>query len=293
MLAPSSDHLKQRMMGFWGEGWVKRSANDVSIHSVESLLWELAAMRPMVEAEEHNMAVEMRAEPLEGKLVLEVGCGNGNASVTLAQAGGNVVAVDLTYPSVALAVHKFRLLDLDACAVQADVEKLPFCSDLFDVVYSNGVLHHTPDIEQAIAHIHRVLKPGGRAVIMLYAKWSFRFLVQLLLVQGIVKGNLWRHRSSWLGGVTEGSWITDRDCLNPITRVYSRRQVRYLFRNFEIMSIRQSSFYWPDAFPVVHRLFPRRRIRLGDALWFCPSKLEVMLGRLGGFALNICVRKPG
>jgi ubiquinone/menaquinone biosynthesis C-methylase UbiE len=56
---------------------------------------------------------------------------------------------------------------------------LPFADDSFDMVFSHGGLHHVPEIKQAQSEIHRVLRPGGELVIMMYARWSLNYLMSI------------------------------------------------------------------------------------------------------------------
>jgi ubiquinone/menaquinone biosynthesis C-methylase UbiE len=60
---------------------------------------------------------------------------------------------------------------------------LPFADDSFDMVFSHSVLHHVPEIKQAQSEIHRVLRPGGELVIMVYARWSLNYLVSIGVVR--------------------------------------------------------------------------------------------------------------
>ena len=69
---------------------------------------------------------------------------------------------------------------------QGSVLDLPFADDTFDMVFSHGVLHHVPDIKQAQSEIHRVLRPGGELVIMMYARWSLNYLVSIGLIRRAV-----------------------------------------------------------------------------------------------------------
>ena len=69
----------------------------------------------------------------------------------------------------------------DERIVQGSALQMPFADASFDRVYSIGCLHHTGDLPRAVAEVHRVLRPGGRAVVMLYNRHSFRFLVRRLL----------------------------------------------------------------------------------------------------------------
>jgi SAM-dependent methyltransferase len=108
-----------------------------------------------------------------GVRVLEVGVGLGTDFVQFARAGAQVTGVDLTERAVTLVRRRLALEGLDGEVVVADAERLPFDSDRFDVVYSWGVLHHTPDTATAIAEVMRVLRPGGRLCVMLYNRRSW------------------------------------------------------------------------------------------------------------------------
>ena len=107
-----------------------------------------------------------------GKTLLEVGCGLGTDLLEFAKGGAIVTGVDLTPQSIELVKKRFALADIPVDARVSDAEHLPFGDNSFDVVYSFGVLHHTPNTQQAIDEVYRVLKPGGKIVIMLYHKNS-------------------------------------------------------------------------------------------------------------------------
>ena len=116
----------------------------------------------------------LRPEDLKGKLVLDVGCGMGRFAEVATRWGARVVGVDL---SAAAEVAAKNLADRDFVAFQADVFALPFAPESFDVIYSIGVLHHTPDCEAAVKALDKYLKPGGLLVVWLYSgynKW-YRF----------------------------------------------------------------------------------------------------------------------
>ena len=116
----------------------------------------------------------LRPEDLKGKLVLDVGCGMGRFAEVATRWGAQVVGVDL---SAAAEVAARNLADRDFVAFQADVFALPFAPETFDYIYSIGVLHHTPNCEQAVKVLVQYLKPGGTLAVWLYSaynKW-YRF----------------------------------------------------------------------------------------------------------------------
>ncbi len=126
------------------------------------------------EDRDFRMKTGLRPEELEGKLVLDVGCGMGRFAEVATRWGARVVGIDL---SAAAEVAAKNLKDREFVAFQADVFALPFFPESFDVIYSVGVLHHTPDCEAAVKTLDKYLKPGGTLAVWLYSgynKW-YRF----------------------------------------------------------------------------------------------------------------------
>jgi SAM-dependent methyltransferase len=127
------------------------------------------------ESDRHfRMKTALRPEELKGKLILDVGCGMGRFAEVATRWGARVVGIDL---SAAAEVAAKNLADRDFVAFQADVFGLPFAPESFDIIYSVGVLHHTPDCEAAVKALDKYLKPGGTLAVWLYSgynKW-YRF----------------------------------------------------------------------------------------------------------------------
>jgi len=113
-------------------------------------------------------------EELKGKLVLDVGCGMGRFAEVATRWGAQVIGVDL---SAAAQVAARNLADREFVALQADVFALPFAPESFDFIYSIGVLHHTPNCEQAVKSLPQYLRPGGTLAIWLYSAYKpwYRF----------------------------------------------------------------------------------------------------------------------
>jgi SAM-dependent methyltransferase len=113
-------------------------------------------------------------QDLEGKLVLDVGCGMGRFADVATRWGARVIGVDL---SAAAEVAAHNLADRDFIAFQADVFNLPFAPGSFDCIYSVGVLHHTPDCEKAFKNLPQYLRAGGTIAVWLYSGYNrwYRF----------------------------------------------------------------------------------------------------------------------
>jgi len=113
-----------------------------------------------------------------GKDVLEVGVGMGADHVEWAKARPRSLSgIDLTPRGIAHTQARLELAGLSSRLEAADAEHLPFPDESFDVVYSWGVLHHSPHTATAIGEVYRVLRPGGTARIMVYNRHSILALI--------------------------------------------------------------------------------------------------------------------
>lgn len=163
----------------------------------------------------------------KGLRVLEIGVGLGADHQMFASAGANLYGIDLTHRAVHHAQRRLSACGLSSKLAVGDAENLHFPDGYFDLVYSWGVLHHTPDTPRAVREIWRVLRPGGVAKVMLYHKWS---LVGLMLW---VRYALLRLRP-WL--TLEAVYA--RYLESPGTKAYSKREIRTLFADFADVRIR-------------------------------------------------------
>jgi SAM-dependent methyltransferase len=237
-----------------------------------------------------------------GLKVLEIGCGLGTDGAQFAEAGADYTGVDLTEAAVELARKRFQLFDLEGKFQTADAEDLDFADESFDLVYSHGVLHHTPETEKAIREIHRVLRPGGRVVVMLYHRGSYNYRVNISVLR-----RAGAHLLKWEPGVklvhritgepveslrehamllrTErGSYLKPAEFLsqntdgagNPLARVYSRKEARELFKNFSEVNLK-TYFLNKRFIPLIGNLLPRSletrlAARWGWHLWIYATK---------------------
>jgi SAM-dependent methyltransferase len=233
--------------------------------------------------------------------VLEIGCGLGTDGAQFAKAGADYTGVDLTDAAIELAQKRFELFQLPGTFRVADAERLDFPDDSFDLVYSHGVLHHTPDTAGAIREVHRVLKPGGRAVVMLYHRNSYNYRVNISMLRraGV-------HCLRWKSGVKlvhlltgesedalqeharrlkkEREYLSSEEFLsqntdgagNPLARVYSKDEARELFKDFSKVEFKVH-FLNKKWMPLIGLILPRsieKRMasRWGWHLWIYATK---------------------
>ena len=111
-----------------------------------------------------------------GKRVLEIGCGIGTDAVNFARAGADYTGIELSRVSLDLARRRFELFGLTGCLIEGDAEKLSSLVDhaSFDLVYSFGVIHHTPNPQAVISEARHAISPDGEFRLMLYAKNSWK-----------------------------------------------------------------------------------------------------------------------
>ncbi len=105
-----------------------------------------------------------------GERVLEIGCGTGCDLLQFAKHGANAVGIDITPEHIRLARERVGNL---AQVLRGDGTSIPFQDESFDYVYSHGVLHHLDQPRRMVEEIFRVLRPGGRFNVHVYALWSY------------------------------------------------------------------------------------------------------------------------
>jgi ubiquinone/menaquinone biosynthesis C-methylase UbiE len=269
--------VKRRVQSFWQnspcDSWFTTEARGT-----------LAFYRSL---DEHRYKVHPRLhsavgfERTRGLRVLEIGCGCGSEAERFARAGAHYTAVDLTNAAVSITQRRFQLAGLEGRFTQGDAENLPFADGSFDLVYSHGVLHHTPDTPRTIREVHRVLAPGGRAVIMLYYRNSFNYQVNLRVVRRLrahlLKSELgiklarmiWHEpevelrRHAELMQQDPDAYLDMQNMLNrntdgpdnPLSQVFSRTSATKLFWQFK--NVRTEVMFWnPNWLPGIGKLVP-------------------------------------
>lgn len=211
-----------------------------------------------------------------GLRVLEIGVGMGADYSRWLQAGARATGIDLSSESLSRAEERCQRMGLQADLRQADAENLPFAEDIFDVVYSYGVMHHSPDTPRCIAEAWRVLKPGGTARIMLYHHPSLTGLM------------LWLRYGIWRGQ-TLRRCVYDR-LESPGTKTFTKNEVLALMKKFDNVRVRQ--VFSPGDL-LLHRPSARFQGRGYQLLWkLFPRRIIQLLGKPLGLFLLITATKP-
>ncbi len=295
-----NENLKERVRAFWQANPCGTKFTDAEVGS--RLFFE--------RVEEHRYRTEWHIPEAAGFAeagglrVLEIGCGLGTDGAQFARAGAIYTGVDLTEAAIELARRRFALENLPGEFRVSDAERLDFADESFDLVYSHGVLHHTPDTAAAVREVHRVLRPGGRAVVMLYHRDSYNYRINIRCLRragshllrteaGLklahrvtgepveslreharrIKEDAASYRSAgeFLSRNTDGAG-------NPLTRVYSRKEARELFKDFAEVrfAVHFLNKRWlPVVGPLLSRgLEARLASRWGWHLWIYARKGE-------------------
>lgn len=204
-----------------------------------------------------------------GKAVLEVGVGMGADHLEWAKSRpGRLAGVDLTMRAVDWTARRLALGGYESDLRVADAENLPFPDDSFDIVYSWGVFHHSPDTGRAFHEAYRVLRPGGLLRAMIYHRPS---IVGLLLWAryGLATGHPARSLTD----------LYARHLESPGTKGYSRAEAGHLVTHFAAADIRSAVSFADLLQGQVGQLHPSRGLALAKLCW--PRPLIRQLPALG------------
>jgi len=184
-----------------------------------------------------------------GQRVLEVGVGAGTDHLQWGRAGAKCHGVDLTAAAIETTRRRFDLYGLQTELRHIDAEKLPYPDETFDVVYSWGVIHHSDRPEAILAEVHRVLRPGGKLIGMMYSRRSV-LAVKLWIRHALLKGKPWRSLSNVVWNHMESIG----------TKAYTQRELRSLLSAFdEVELIPILTSYDISRLPrLVSQFFPQR-----------------------------------
>lgn len=174
-------------------------------------------------------------EKWKGKNVLEIGCGIGTDSINFAKNGADLTVVELSEKSLEIARKRFSVYGLKAKFYLGNAEELNSFLPVepYDLIYSFGVIHHTPYPERVFEEIKRYCHFNTEIRIMLYSKWSFKAL-WIILKYG--KGAFWRAKDLI-------RTYSEAQAGSPVTHYYSFRDIRCLMKDFEIIKMTKDHIF--------------------------------------------------
>jgi ubiquinone/menaquinone biosynthesis C-methylase UbiE/uncharacterized protein YbaR (Trm112 family) len=299
--AAEISRAKQKIQEFWGDTCLQWYSDFNKSLTPEIFYEYLDDMESMYKYHGWMAVNEMELNKITGLDILEIGCGGGAESSLLKRHGANMTSVDITPERTASTAFRLSLIKEGSFSVfQADAENLPFKDNSFDIVYSNGVLHHSENTERCVEEVYRVLKPNGKLVILLYSRHSVYHWLNLF-PRTVFSGLIFRlPEAERLGVLTEGipKYGTTK---NPITRIYSEKEIRRLFSDFKVVSLRKGSFSFfhlpiPGRFNHALKKMFRFKcwksgiIAFGDP-YYADTFVEIALSKYFGFAWNIVAHK--
>jgi ubiquinone/menaquinone biosynthesis C-methylase UbiE len=211
-----------------------------------------------------------------GQKVLEIGVGMGADYLEWLKAGAVATGIDLSTGSIERAKVRCERAGMLSNLRQADAERLPFPENTFDIVYSYGVMHHSPDTPQCVAEACRVLKPGGSIRIMVYHHPSLTGLM------------LWARYGALQGKSLRRSVYDHLE--SPGTKTYTVEEARSLMSGFEEVEIRQ--VFSPGDL-LLHKASERYRSVFYSFIWkIYPRWLLKRVASRWGLFLLIEGKKP-
>jgi SAM-dependent methyltransferase len=174
-------------------------------------------------------------ERWKGKKVLEIGCGIGTDSINFARSGADLTAIELSEKSLEICKSRFEIYGLQARFYSGNAEELSSFVPVesYDLIYSFGVIHHTPCPERLVEEIIRYCKQDTEIRIMLYSKWSWK-VFWIILKYG--KGAFWR-ADELIRTYSEAQ----TGC--PVTHYFSYKEIRQLMKDFEIVEMHKTHIF--------------------------------------------------
>lgn len=161
-------------------------------------------------------------EKWKGKKVLEIGCGIGTDAINFARAGADYTGLELSEVNLGLTKKRFEVFGLKGILLRGNAEDLSSVVPVepFDLIYSFGVIHHTPFPQKIVANVRQYMNPESEFRLMLYAK------------------NSWKNCM-----INAGFDQSEAASGCPIAHTYARDEIMELLRDFEILSLHQDHIF--------------------------------------------------
>ncbi len=265
---------KEKVHGFWNDA---SCGEDLFLKGANKKSQFLNQQKRRYELEPYILDFA-QFQNFKGKKVLEIGVGLGSDHQQFAENQCILHGCDLTERAIFYTKERLSLFNLSSELRVADAENLPYPDENFDMIYSWGVIHHSPDTPKAIEEIFRTLKPGGEAKIMIYHKYS------------MVGFMLWIRYALLVGKPFIGlNFIYSNYLESPGTKAYSIDESKKMFRSFSSVNI-QIKYSHGDLLSKESGQRHRGKL-LSIARFLYPSKLiNTLFPKLGLFMLISVVK---
>jgi SAM-dependent methyltransferase len=265
---------QERVRAYWNS---KPCDSEVSDRDWLSREYFLDVERQRYELQPHILDIISKIG-WRGKRVLEVGAGIGTDARNIIGRGAVYTGINVDRGSTEATLQALRVFSLPGTALERSATSLDFPDDTFDVVYSFGVLQHIPEVRKAVAEIHRVLKPGGELLVMVYNRSSINYVIEIMFLRklglrllsvpgaitllqwlGFPREKLERHKELYRqrGRMTDAEWLS-RNTNGPdypYCRVYDAKEAAELLAAFQIAG-NDAYFFDHRHWGVLGRLVP-------------------------------------
>lgn len=172
----------------------------------------------------------------KGKSVLEIGCGIGTDTISFARNGASVTAIDLSEKSIDITKQRFDIYGEQGRILYADAENLSLFlegDEKFDLIYSFGVIHHTPNPSRVLDEIRKFSNEDTIIKLMFYSKYSWKG-IGFFLQYG------WKFRFDYVKTI---KYFAEAQLNCPIANVYTKKDLECLFHDFEIVEIKKDHIF--------------------------------------------------
>lgn len=213
MTADSSLTMNKRLVEYW-EKSLPWSFRGETISYKEKRLFRYTLQDYMLGA--------IGFESFRSKVVLELGSGGGLDSAEFGRNGAEIVSVDFTESAVKITRDLLKEAGVAPNVIRATAQKLPLRDSAVDCVYTYGVLHHIPNVENVIQEISRILKAKGQLICMLYHKKSLLYAYSILFL----------HRDEGLAEDELLRLYSERSFNSPYTKAYTKEEAQELFSKY-------------------------------------------------------------
>lgn len=213
--------------------------------------------------------------------VLEIGTGLGSHAMLLSLHARSFTGIDLTTQAVSATSKRIEMAGLkSARALQMDAEKMTFPDKFFDFIWSWGVIHHSANTGEIIKQMHRVLRPGGRAIVMVYHRSWWVYYFKMAIIQGFLRGQLKK-----MGSIHR---IAQENIDGAFARYYSLKEWRELVKDLLVVDKIYTTGMKQEVL-----LLPGKRLKdLGRVI--VPDFITRFMSRylrMGGFLVAIMHKK--